>query len=164
MQTSRRSKEILSPQEHAQARRLQREQFEREKAERDRALEAQRRHLFTLFKMWTICTDDRCKRARACAGNVEQCLDRRWHPVVPAEWKALLSKFYDFSADGYTAKEAAAMAIADMQRHIEAAKRVDEKYPQGVPTPVPAQAPAPEPAPVVRSAPPPQRGPRIRFP
>ena len=79
-------------------------------------------------------------------------LDRRWHR--PAEWKALLSKFYDFSADGYTAKEAAAMAIADMRRHIEAAKRVDEKYPQGVRTPVPAQAPAPEPAPV-RSAPPP---------
>jgi hypothetical protein len=117
--------------------------------------------MFTRFKMWTICPDKRCKRAQACAGNVERCLTERWHPVVPAEWKALLGKFFALAADGFTTQEAAAAAIADMKRHIGAEKRLDQLYPQGVRTPLPAP-PAPQPAAAPSPAPERHRGPRIR--
>jgi hypothetical protein len=50
-------------QDEAQERRRQREEFERARADNERNPTAQRRHLFTAFKLWTICPDKRCMRA-----------------------------------------------------------------------------------------------------
>jgi len=168
-------KTYIAPARHAKAaakaeptgealeRRRKREEFERERAEHARTLADARRHMFSHFKLWTVCPDRRCKRAQSCRGDVEQCLNQRWHPLVPQDLKAFVHKALGYQADGHSALEAARLAQDDMQRHIEAAKRVDEKYPQGVRTPVPAAAP-PAPAPAPPRVEPPWRGPRIRFP
>jgi hypothetical protein len=139
-------------------RRHRREQFERQRADNDRMRDEARRKMFTHFRMWTVCPDKRCLRAQACAGNVEECLNERWRPVVPAELKTLLQKSLALMADGCTPQEAVAAAQAEMKRHAEAAARVDERFPQGAATPLPRPAPSPVAAP----APERHRGPRVR--
>jgi hypothetical protein len=140
------------------------QEFARQKAEKDRALESARRNLFSHFRMWTVCPDARCKRAQACAGNVERCMNERWHPLVPAEIKSLLQKQFAYLGEGHAPRDAVRLAAEDMERHRQASARVDALYPQGARTPAAAEAPSPQPPSILRRAPPPQRGPRIRFP
>ena len=155
------------PTGEALERRRKREEFERERAESARTLAAARRNMFSHFKLWTVCPDRRCKRAQSCRGDVEQCLNQRWHPLVPQDLKTFVHKALGYQNDGHSPLEAVRLAQDDMTRHREAAARVDAKYPQGVRTPVPAQPAAPAPPPPPPAPPrvePPWRGPRIRFP
>jgi len=139
------------------ATRARREEFARERAAHERALEKQRRWLFTEFGMWTICPDKRCARAQACAGDVARCMNERWHVVIKPETKAYLQKFFDFMREGYTLQEAARMAKEQMDLHLAALARLETESSQE------AHAPSPAPAPPPRTRAP-DYGPRIRFP
>ena len=116
---------------------------------------AARRNMFSHFGMWTVCPGKACMRARACRGDVERCLNERWHPLVPPRLKILLQKASALMANGMSPREAVAAAEADIARHDAAAAAARAS------TPVPA-APASQPVnmpPRIRKSPP---GPRVR--
>jgi hypothetical protein len=107
---------------------------------------APRRAMFTGFGMWTICPDKRCIRARACRGDVEECLEERWHVVVPANIKALVQKTFALIADGVPPVE----AVRQARDHVEKVDRylalIDRRQNAAQPA----------------AAPPPRAGPRVR--
>jgi hypothetical protein len=111
-----------------------------------------RRRMFSQFRMWEFCPAKGCARARACRGDVERCLNERWHPLVPSDLKAYLQKSTALMAQGWSAQDAAKAAEVDIARHEAAAH---------APAPV-----MPEPAPQPLNVPPrigkSPRGPRVR--
>jgi len=147
--------------ETPEAKRAARLEFQRQRAQEARLLAEARSEVFTHLRLWTVCPEKRCLRARACAGDAERCVRERWHPLVPREIKALLLKTFALMEDGYSHAEAARSAREEMRRHREAAARLDALDAQDAPAPAAPAAPAPVPAPPRSSAP--QHGPRIRF-
>ncbi len=139
-----------------EAKKRKREEFERERAKSERERDNARRKMFTIFKLWTVCPDKRCARAKACSGDVETCLRERWRVYVSDETRALLSKTFQLIRDGMPAHEAVAAAQADIAQRKKLAAEFDVR-PASTPA-VPAQ---PAPAPIRRSAPV-GRGPRVR--
>jgi len=160
-----RKRNVSKEDETPEAKRAARLEFQRQRAEEARLLAQARREVYTRLLLWTVCPDRRCLRARACAGDAERCTRERWHPLVPREMKALLLKTFALMEDGYSHAEASRMAAEEMQRHREAAARLDALEAQSTPAPAPqaaapASLPAPPPAPPRSS--PPYDGPRIR--
>jgi len=148
--------------ETPEAKRAARLEFQRQRAQEARLLAEARSEVFTHLRLWTVCPEKRCLRARACAGDAERCARERWHPLVPREIKALLLKTFALMEDGYSHAEAARSAREEMRRHREAAARLDALDAQDArATAKPAAAPPPASAPPRRS--PPYDGPRIRF-
>jgi hypothetical protein len=141
--------------EMAEARR-KREQWEREHANDARELEESRRELFTAFKMWAVCPEKVCARAKACRGNVLECLRVRWREHVPDEMRALLSKSIDLYRQGMPWPEAVTTAYNDMEKHAAAMDEYAARRAAEAASPPAAQPPAAEP-----SAPA-NPGPRIR--
>ena len=137
-----------------ESKKREREDFERERAESDRARDSMRRKLFTAYRLWTVCNDKRCKRARACSGDTELCARQRWHVYVSDEDRALLSKSFELMDDGMPAREAVAAAQADIARRQQLAAVFNARQTEPPPAP-------PAPPPVRRSAPV-HHGPRIR--
>lgn len=133
----------------------EREEFAREQAEAARARDSMRRQLFTAYRLWTVCPDKRCKRARACSGDTELCVRQRWHVYVSDETRALLTKTFELVSDGMPAREAVAAAQADIVRRQQLAAEFDARRQAEKPA-----APV-APAPIRRSAPV-HHGPRIR--
>ena len=134
----------------------EREEFERERAERARTLEEARRHMFTHFRLWTVCPDKRCKRAQACSGDTEVCVRQRWHVYISDETRALLTKTFQLVKDGMPVREAVTAAQADIARRKKLAAAFDAPAAEKPPAPM-----QPAPPPVRRSAPV-HHGPRIR--
>lgn len=128
-----------------------------QRAEDERERKQARRKLFTAYRLWNICSDKRCQRAHACAGNVDVCVRDRWQPLVPAREKALLQKIMELSAQGLPPREAIAAANADMARYDASLARVAEMSHRA---PEPARSPAP--VKLAPRPPRPQPGPRVR--
>ena len=118
----------------------------REEPEGDR--EAARRRLFTAFRLWTVCPDKRCVRAKACRGDVDVCLHARWFVLVSAETRAMLGKALQLMHDGLSVHEAVAAVQADMAQREESAAAFDALHAEKQAAPAPATA-----APIRRSAP-----------
>jgi hypothetical protein len=142
--------------ESPEAKKRKREEFERERAEQARTLEAARRHLFTCYRLWTVCPDKRCARAKACSGDVEVCLHQRWRVYISDETRALLSKSLQLMRDGLSPQEAAAAAQADIAQRKKLVAELDARQASTPAAPAP-----PAPAPIRRSAPV-GHGPRVR--
>lgn len=147
--------------ESPEARRRRREEFERTRVEDARALADARRKMFTQLRLWTVCPDKRCVRAKACAGNVERCLHERWHALVPPQTKSFLHKALTLVADGYGVEEAVRIAREQMQRHAAAAEpgNAGDAHARRAPAP---QAAEPPPVPAASHPRHPLRGPRVR--
>lgn len=140
----------------------------------NRARDGARRNMFNLFDLWTVCPDKRCLRARSCRGDVDICLRDRWFVHVSAEARALLGKTIELVGGGMPWREALNAANADMERRLKILADVEARYGVKMPergAPLPASIarhmhaapPAPAaPSPVLRAAPPPHRGPRVR--
>ncbi len=119
-----------------------------------------RRKLCTHLLFWQFCGDRRCKRARACAGDVEACFKVFW-PAVPEELKNQIRQTVIFLKDGMTPREASAAAA----EYVEQRMRIAEANAAREAAEREAPPPEPEPAPIkVTRAHPPVRfaGPRIR--
>jgi hypothetical protein len=112
--------------------------------------------MFSHFRLWTVCPDKRCARAKACSGDVEACLLKRWRVYISDETRALLSKAFQLMRDGMPAREAAAAAQADIAQHKKLIAELDARQASTPAAPAP-----PAPAPIRRSAPV-GHGPRVR--
>lgn len=116
-----------------------------------------RRELCTFLTFWQFCADPRCKRARACAGDVERCFNRFW-PHVPEDTKNVIRHATQLVRDGMPPAQAAieAKAYVAQRKRIGEATKVREAARRAAPPP-------PEPAPIrsARSAPSRPRGPRV---
>ena len=132
----------------------EREEFERQQAEYAHERDSMRRELFTAYRLWTVCPDKRCKRARSCRGDTEVCMRQRWHVYVSDETRALLTKTSQLMKDGMPAREAVAAAQADIARRKKLAAELD--------APSASTPPAPAAPPPVRRSAPVRHGPRIR--
>ena len=129
-----------------------------ERAENERPREKAGRKLFTAYRLWKVCSDKRCKRAQACAGDVDVCLRERWQPLVSPREKARLQKAVEFHAQGLSPREAAAAAAADIARYdasLARAEQMSHRAPEPAPSPAPVnlapRPPRPEPGPRIRS-------------
>jgi hypothetical protein len=142
--------------EGPQAKKRQREEFERARADADRTRDQARRKLFTHFRLWTVCPDKRCARAKACSGDVGACMKERWRVCISDETRTLLSKTFQLLNDGVPPREAVAAARADIARRK---KLVAEFEARAASTPA---APAPTAPPPIRRSAPLVRGPRVR--
>jgi hypothetical protein len=155
--TKRKPTENMEDDEAPEAKRRAREEFERRRAENDRVRDEARRHMFSFFKMWTICPDKRCIRTRSCAGDLEECLYGRWHQVIPPEFKALLQKSIANMREGHSAHEAVRLAREDMARReaviaaLDARKRSDETIAAPASPPTAPVTPETHPGPRVRA-------------
>lgn len=77
------------------------------------------RFLLNSIGLWRICPGKRCRRARACRGDVLQCLRDRWHGVMPDEIKGLAQQTALLMDDGVPVHE----AIWQTQEQIDAIER-----------------------------------------
>jgi hypothetical protein len=68
------------------------------------------RNVHDLFGFWAVCREGRCRRARACRGDVHACSGRHW-PHVPGHMKTWLRSSVNACRDGASPEEA--MKIAD---------------------------------------------------
>ena len=135
------------------------EQAQREN-EADRRQETEsRRGLCTFLKFWQFCPDRRCKRARACAGDVAACFNLFW-PQVPEDIKNEIRRAIELVRNGMPPHQAAIEARAFVAQR----KRIDEETMAREAARAAAEA-QPEPAPVQITrthAPAYRAGPRIR--
>jgi hypothetical protein len=111
----------LTPQANDAARKAQQEEAQRQNIESARERDDARRVMFSAFGLWSICPAKICRRARACRGDAARCMNERWHPNVPAEFKALLAKAAANIRDGMSHADAVAAAEASMAAHMRAA-------------------------------------------
>lgn len=149
------------------------EEAQRQTEADNRARDDARRSLLDFFRLWRLCPDKRCERARGCRGDTGDCFRDRWSRHVPAAARALIGKSFEFARGGMPWREAVKAASADMEMRRKIMARYDVKMPElGAPLPAsilrhmksnsPA-AIAPPAAPVPEApAAPPHRGPRVR--
>ena len=110
--------------EEAEKKRRQ-EEFMREQETHDRHRREGRRQIGTFLRFPKFCGDRRCKRARACAGNVDACFMQFW-PAVPENIKNQIRQTVIFLNEGMTPREASAAAadyVAQRRRIAEATRR-----------------------------------------
>jgi hypothetical protein len=134
--------------ESPQAKKRKREEFERARAESDRERDRARRKMFTAFRLWTVCPDKRCARAKVCSGDVEACLNERWFVCISDETRTMLSKTFQLLSDGMSPHEAVAAAHADIAQRKKLVAELDARQASTPAAPAP-----PAPAPIRRSAP-----------
>jgi len=75
-----------------------------------------RRDQCTRFGFWMVCADKRCRRAKSCEGDPEQCFDR-WWPHVPEEMKVYIRAAISAMAEkGMDHAQAHQAAEAEVER------------------------------------------------
>ena len=135
------------------------EEFMREQETHDRHRREGRRQIGTFLRFPKFCGDRRCKRARACAGNVDACVMHFW-PAVPENIKNQIRQTIIFLNEGMPPREAVAAArdyVAQRQRIAEANAAREAAQSAA------ASEPAPAPVKITRTHPPARfTGPRIR--
>ena len=104
--------------------RRKREEFEHYCEENRRERDQTRRVFFTLFKMWTICDDKRCIRNKACSGDTDECVMKRWRRTISDEVRTWLARTCHHVGAGLSVPEAMDKAKAD----IEAANAMLARY------------------------------------
>jgi hypothetical protein len=128
--------------------------------ERQEAI-ACRRWLHTGLGFWRVCRENRCKRARGCAGDVYACAARHF-PLMPEETKAYLQKVFEGLRNGLTADEAHQAArkhVAEIEAMLARIAQYEAELQAARAAPVahnPVQCHAPDSAPMP-AAPPPVR-------
>ncbi len=85
--------------------------------------ERMRRGFNNFLTYWTVCPNPRCKRARACAGEVTSCHELCW-PHVPEDIKLWLQNVSQQLAAGVPPIEAARAA----ERHVAACKEAQARF------------------------------------
>lgn len=153
---ARADKDAQMEAEIAEAKR-KREHWERVHANDARELEESRRVLFTAFKLWTVCPHKVCARAKACRGDVLECMRVRWRKYVSDDTRALLSKTITLWKQGMEWPEALKAATADIAQCRAVLAKYEARRAEWDSAPLPAaQQPAADlPAPVIH-------GPRVR--
>ena len=124
--------------------------------------EDMRRFQCNMFKLWTVCEERRCKRAKGCAGDPEQCL-WRWWPQIPEDIKVFYRAFVTAMAKHEMHRDQAyefAMAEVERWRELER-KHEAERAAATAGAAAPAE-PGPPPPPVAPRTVPDSRAPRIR--
>jgi hypothetical protein len=123
-----------------------------------------RRQLCSVLRFWKVCRNKQCRRARACAGNVDRCFDCFW-PVVPDVLKIQIRAAREAHAAALPKPEIAAaikratLRWRETQASAAAAKATAEDA-GDIRTP---QEPSPQTPAIVRSAPRLERNPRVRV-
>ena len=68
-----------------------------------------RRKTYDFIGFWQVCNDRRCRRVRACTGDINACHERHW-PHVPQEIKTWILAGIKARNDGASPEEAARIA------------------------------------------------------
>lgn len=96
----------------------------REAAEERRKLFETRSQLFTGVGLWKVCEHKVCRRNRACRGDTNECMMKRWRRYISDEDRIYLAKVCHFAAhEGMTMAQAIAAADADLKEREESAAR-----------------------------------------
>jgi hypothetical protein len=113
-----------------------------------------RRKFFNVIEIWRVCRERRCRRARACIGDLERCW--KFHiPLIPQDTKTWVKKMFEMRLAGYSSEEASAAA----DRHLAEVKAAEAAFdaaesacaaPPAVPDETARQPAAPARAPMPR--------------
>jgi hypothetical protein len=83
--------------------------LERRYASESRVEISARRKLHDFIGFWEVCNDKRCRRVRACTGDIKACHERHW-PHEPQEIKTWILAGLKARNDGASPEEAARIA------------------------------------------------------
>ena len=78
-------------------------------AEHHNRLTEVRRHMASHFKIWQVCSNNACRRARRCSGDADACW-RRWWQNAPEETRIILREGIRAQAEGATRIESIRIA------------------------------------------------------
>ena len=119
--------------------------------------EDMRRDQCNRFGFWMVCAAKRCRRAKSCEGDPEQCFDR-WWPHMPEEAKVYIRAVISAMArKGMDRMQARQAAEAEVERWKATARANAERTPPAEPV-VAREPAAPPDANATRSMP--DRAPR----
>ena len=122
--------------------------------------EERRRIQCNRLRFWMVCAAKRCRRAKSCEGDPEQCFDR-WWPHMPEEAKVYIrAAIRAMARKGMDKMQARQAAEAEVERWKETARANAERTPPA--EPVVAREPAAPPDPDATRFTPESRAPRVR--